>query len=134
MSESTTLHAALLVTVLAASGCAAPRVGHDSAAAFAAGAVEERVLSAAPSGALARCFETEARLLPFSAVRYEPDLEQVTYRLQGHGLWLEEASFVDRPGGGSEARFRYADNYTARWRTTVERDRLAPLRNCAGRG
>lgn len=127
----TTVGALVLALAIASAGCAAPRVGHAHASEFAAQAVEVVVGSPRPAGAVARCFETEARMLPLSVLRYEPDLQQTTYRLHGYGLWLEEAAFRDLPGGGSEVRFRHAGNYDRRWLANVEADRLAPLRRCA---
>jgi hypothetical protein len=123
--------AAALASVVLSSGCAAPRVGQENAADFAAHSTEVVLRSPRAAGAVARCFETEARLLPLSVVRYEPDLNQTIYRLQGYGLWLEQASFRDLAAGGSEVRFRHAANYDARWLENVEEDRLAPLRHCA---
>lgn len=122
--------AAALTALAVSSGCAAPRVG-QGAADFEATAKEVVLQSPRTAGALARCFETEARLLPLSVLRYEPDLDQTTYRLQGYGLWFEEASFRDLEGGGSEVRFRHAANYDRRWLENVQVDRLAPLRECA---
>lgn len=126
--------ARVLAAVVAAgtlSACAAPRVGYPDRAALLAEGEEVVLVGASPAAALARCFEIEARLLPFSVVRWEPDIAQTTYRLQGFGLWLEEASFRDRPEGGAEIRYRYPANYDARWREGLERDRLEPLRRCA---
>lgn len=120
-----------VTTAILMSGCAAPRVGHSAASEFATQAVEIVLASSGSAGEVARCFENEARLLPLSSIRYEPDLQQTTYRLQGFGLWLEQASFRDLPQGGSEVQFRYAQNYDRRWLQNVERDRLAPLRRCA---
>jgi hypothetical protein len=123
--------AVALASVVLSSGCAARRVGQENAADFAAHSIEVVLRSPRTAGAVARCFETEARLLPLSVVRYEPDLNQTIYRLQGYGLWLEQTSFRDLAAGGSEVRFRHAANYDGRWLENVEEDRLAPLRHCA---
>jgi hypothetical protein len=122
---------AVVAALLLSGGCAAQRVGHASGAELQAAGVESVIVSEQSAGALARCFESQARLLPMSSLRYEPDLQQTTYRLAGYGLWLEEASFRDLPAGGAEVRFRHAGNYDARWLENVERDRLEPLRRCA---
>ncbi|TAD91648.1 MAG: hypothetical protein EAZ99_03115 [Alphaproteobacteria bacterium] len=119
------------VSLLAA--CAAQRVGYGDRATLLAEGDSVVIASTLSAAALARCFETDATLLPLSVVRLEPDLGRSLYRLQGFGLWLEEAIFRDLPTGGSEVQYHWPANYDARWRSQLERDRLGPLRACAVR-
>ena len=120
-----------LVTLFTLAACAASKVGEKGAEAFYASAQTVLLTSARPAAEVFRCFESRARLLPTSHVRFAPDLGGYLYRLQAYDLWLEEAIFIDKPTGGSEARFRFAANYDQGWREMLERDRLAPLRGCA---
>jgi hypothetical protein len=124
----------LLAPVLTSLGlvaCAAgAQVGEKSAKDFSERTEVVNLTSQAPAAQVARCFETQARLLPLSTVTYEADTRLYRYRLKTYDLWLEEAEFSDTATGGSQVRFRYAANYDAGWRRMLERDRLGPLKAC----
>ncbi|MFY7776939.1 MAG: hypothetical protein ACOVQ8_01565 [Elstera sp.] len=119
------------LTTLGLVACAAgAQVGEKSAKDFAERTEVLSLTSSAPAAQVARCFETQARLLPLSTITYEADTRLYRYRLKAYDLWLEEAEFSDTATGGSEVRFRYATNYDAGWRKMLERDRLGPLKAC----
>lgn len=84
-----------------------------------------------PPADVARCFEERAALLPMSVVRPGDDASRWTYRLRGYGFTFEEIDFA-AAAGGSTITTRLAPNLDRRWQRDFERDRLAPLRRCAG--
>lgn len=111
--------------------CTAPESGVRSPADFNARARQTEVASRRPALTVARCFQDQATLLPFSAILTDPDGKGATYRLRGYGYSFEEIRF--RPAArGSVSTVLVAPGLNSRSLADLERDRLSVLRACAG--
>ncbi len=127
------IRVASILISLSLAACSANRVGVEGYQAFAETARQEVVPSAQPYASYARCFEQNARLLPFSTVKYIAEGQEAIYELQGYGWWFETIRFAPADAG-SVAEIRLAGNYDQRWEADFRRDRYAALERCAAIG
>lgn len=122
--------AAVAVTMTA---CAANRVGVEGYGNFERSARLEIIGSERSYEDFARCFERNAKLLPFSSVQYFPEGREASYSLSGYGWWFETITFKPTETG-SRADIRLAHNYDQKWMDGFMADRYPALLSCAKAG